>query len=323
MVVGVRGAPTAALVLLAALGWGAPAAPASRSADPAAPFVGRWDVTLQTPQRAYSSWLDVERDGKGVKMRMVGRWGHARWLPKAEIVGGRLRFVSPKAEEGRDTDMAFEAERSGEALVGRTTGPDGTAWTFRAVRAPALVRKQAPQWGAPIRLFDGHDLNGWAPIDGSKPSWRAADGTLVSSGAGSDLRTDQTFRDFKLHLEFNCAHGANNGVYLRGRYEVQIEDDLEPEGPTMRTGGVYGYLAPNPPAARTPGVWRSYDITLVGRRVTVVLDGKTVIRDAEIPGITGGALDSDEGAPGPLVLQGTEAGQVAYRNIVLTPAKSD
>jgi hypothetical protein len=56
--------------------------------------------------------------------------------------------------------------------------------------------------------------------------------------------------------------------------------------------------------------------------VTVALDGKTVIDNAEIPGITGGALDSREGLPGPILLQGSEAGQVAYRNIVLTPALS-
>jgi hypothetical protein len=310
------------LMLAAIAAPGATAATAAQTADPVAPFLGRWDVTLRTPERAWSSWLEVERDGKGVKVRMVGRWGHARWLPSASIEGGHLRFVSPKEEEGRDTDMVFEAERSGEALVGRTTGPDGTVWTWQAVRAPSLARKSALRWGAPIRLFDGDDLEGWALIDGSKPSWRAADGALVSSGSGSDLRTSASFEDFKLHLEFNCAKGANSGVYLRGRYEVQIEDDPEPEGPTMRTGGVYGYLAPNPPAARTPGVWRSYDITLVGRRVTIVLDGRTVIKDAEIPGITGGALDSREGLPGPIMLQGSEAGQVAYRNIVLTPAKA-
>jgi hypothetical protein len=67
-------------------------------------------------------------------------------------------------------------------------------------------------------------------------------------------------------------------------------------------------------------VWQSYDVTLVGRYVTVKLNGKTVIDRKEIPGITGGALDSREGEDGPLVLQGSEDGQVSYRNIVVTPA---
>ena len=68
------------------------------------------------------------------------------------------------------------------------------------------------------------------------------------------------------------------------------------------------------------GEWQSYDITLVGRLVTVVLNGKTIISNQQIPGITGGALDSDEAAPGPLYLQGDHTA-VEYRNIVLTPAK--
>ncbi|HKE90227.1 MAG TPA: family 16 glycoside hydrolase, partial [Gemmatimonadales bacterium] len=70
-----------------------------------------------------------------------------------------------------------------------------------------------------------------------------------------------------------------------------------------------------------PDVWQSYDITLVGRMVTVVANGKTVICNREIAGPTGGALDSKEGTPGPLMLQGDEPGAMEFRNIVLTPAK--
>jgi hypothetical protein len=129
------------------------------------------------------------------------------------------------------------------------------------------------------------------------------------------------FGDFKLHIEFNCEAGANSGVYLRGRYEVQVEDDAVPEGPNMRLGSVYGFLVPVPPVSREPGIWRAYDITLIGRSVTVVLDGRTIVDHQEIPGITGGALDSHEALPGPIYLQGSEVGHVAYRNIVITPAR--
>jgi hypothetical protein len=297
------------------------AAQAPAAKNSAQPYLGRWDVTLQTPGRAYSSWLDIQEVNGQPKVRMVGRWGHARWLPRAEIVDGKIRFVSPKEEEGReDGDMVFEGARSGEDLVGQTKGPDGAVWSWRGSRAPLLAQKSV-QWGAPVSLFDGKDLTGWTPLDPAKKSWRADHGVLLSAGSGTDLRSNAVFGDFKLHVEFNCAKGANSGVYLRGRYEVQIEDDAAPEGANMRTGGVYGYLAPATPAARTPGVWQTYDITLVGRWITVVLNGKTLIDNQEIAGITGGALDSKEGLPGPLVLQGSEAGQVAYRNIVVTPAR--
>jgi len=106
---------------------------------------------------------------------------------------------------------------------------------------------------------------------------------------------------------------------LRGRYEVQIETDSIDEPPSHHTGGVYGFLAPDPEQPRRAGVWQVYDITLIGRRVTVVQNGQTVINDQEIPGITGGALDSHEELPGPIYLQGSEKGHVLYRSIVITP----
>jgi hypothetical protein len=143
---------------------------------------------------------------------------------------------------------------------------------------------------------------------------------LISPGHGPEIINDSKFEDFKLHLEFNCAANSNSGVYLRGRYEVQIETDSIQEPPSHHTGGVYGFLAATPEQPRTPGVWQSFDITLVGRTITVVQNGKTIIDNQEIPGITGGALDSHEELPGPIYLQGSEEGYVAYRNIVVTPA---
>jgi hypothetical protein len=147
------------------------------------------------------------------------------------------------------------------------------------------------------------------------------DGKLVSPGHGPELIGEQQFKDFKLHVEFKCDKDSNSGVYLRGRYEVQVETDSQAEPPSHHTGGVYGFLAPSPELPRTPDQWQTFDITLVGRRLTVVHNGTTVINNQEIPGITGGALNSDEGAPGPIYLQGSEKGHVWYRKIVLSPAE--
>jgi len=253
---------------------------------------------------------------------MVSRWGHARPLPKFEISNGLVTFVSPKEEEERKDDMVFEGKLSGKTLVGTTTGPDGTQWQWTGERAPSLKRTSAPKWGKPAQLFNGKDLSGWRMSDpGAKASWAVENGTLVSPGHGPELISDAKFKDFKLHVEFNCPPESNSGVYLRGRYELQIENDPQPEGPTMRTGGVYGFLAPSPEQPRRPGEWQTYDITLVGRMVTVVQNGRTIIEKQEIPGITGGALDSHEALPGPIYLQGSEAGHVAFRNITITPAK--
>jgi hypothetical protein len=172
-----------------------------------------------------------------------------------------------------------------------------------------------------MKLFNGKDLTGWKMSKRGPPEWTVQNGNLVSPGNGPELTSDAKFQDFKLHVEFNCGKNANSGIYLRGRYEVQIETESESEPPSHHTGGVYGFLAPTPEQPRTPDTWQTFDITLIGRRVTVVQNGKTIIDNQEIPGITGGAVDSNEASPGPIYLQGSEKGHVAFRSIVITPAK--
>ena len=295
---------------------------AADSAASVQPFLGRWDLTLRTPGHDSPSWLEITEEGGQLKARMVSRWGHARPLPKVEISNGQITFVSPKEEEERKDDMVFTGKLSGKTLVGTTTGPDGTPWQWTGVRAPSLKRTSAPQWGKPTQLFNGKDLTAWKASDPKATAvWTVENGTLVSPGHGPELISDAKFEDFKLHIEFNCVKGSNSGVYLRGRYELQIEDDPEPEGPTMRTGGVYGFLSATPEQPRKPGEWQTYDVTLIGRTVTVVQNGHTIIDQQEIPGITGGALDSNEGQAGPIYLQGSEVGHVAFRNITITPAR--
>jgi hypothetical protein len=183
-----------------------------------------------------------------------------------------------------------------------------------------LIRAKAPVWGAPIKLFNGKDTKGWH-TDG-KNQWTVENGILRSLKSGANLISDKTFTDFKLHIEFRYKQGSNSGVYLRGRYEVQIIDTKsgEPEPINNQFSSVYGFLPPNKMMAKNPGEWQSYDITLVGRLVTIVANGTMVICRQEIPGLTGGAIDSKEGEPGPLFIQG-DHGPIDYRNIIITPVK--
>jgi hypothetical protein len=265
--------------------------------------------------------LELRQEGGQLKAQMVSRWGNARPLPKVALSKGRLTFVSPKEEEERPDNMVFEGTLVGKLLLGTTTGPDGTPWQWTGQRAPALNRESAPKWGKPIPLFNGKDLRGWRMAGTGTTVWKVEDGSLVSPGNGPELINDSKFEDFKLHVEFNCGANSNSGVYLRGRYEVQIETDSIEEPPSHHMGGVYGFLAASPELPRKPGEWQSFDITLVGRWITVVQNGQTIIDNKEIPGITGGALDSHEELPGPIYLQGSEKGHVAYRSIVITPAE--
>jgi len=297
----------------------AAAAPAGESVKA---FLGRWDLTLKDGNREYPSWLELSQENGRLVAQFVGRWGNARPLPKAELSNGKLTFVSPKEEEGAQADLVFEGTLNGKELSGTVNGPDGKTWQWTGERAPALVRAKPPKWGKAIPLFNGKDLTGWKMSDpNAEKVWKVENGELMTPGNGPELLNDGKYEDFKLHVEFNCGENANSGVYLRGRYEVQIETDSIEEPPSHHMGGVYGFLDPTPELPRKPGTWQTYDITLVGRNVTVVQNGQTIIDNKEIPGITGGALDSHEELPGPIYLQGSEKGRVAFRSIVLTPAE--
>jgi hypothetical protein len=196
--------------------------------------------------------------------------------------------------------------------------PNGKEYQWVGRRAPSLKRAKPPVWGAPVSIFNGHDLKGWHANGNNQ--WLAEGGVLRSPHSGANILTDGKYFDFKLHIEFRCPAGSNSGVYLRGRYEVQIEDGEGLHPAFDQISGVYGFLTPSENASKGAGVWQTYDITLVGRMVTVVFNGKTVICNQEIPGITGGALDSREGEPGSIYLQG-DHGPIEYRNIRIAVAK--
>ncbi len=289
-------------------------------AQATAPIIGRWDLTVQGTNGPYPSWVEVTLSGNRTLVgRFVAGGGSARPIARVDYANGTMRFAIPPQWDRDTADLKFEATLEGDLLNGTVTTSSGEKQRFMGKRAPLLRRTGSVSWGAPITLFNGENLTGWKPSNGTN-QWKAIDGVLQNTNGGANLITTETFTDFKLHIEFKYPKGGNSGVYLRGRYEVQVEDNGDVEPQSVHLGGIYGFLVPNENASRGPDAWQSFDITLIGRRVTVVLNGRTIIADQTIPGITGGALDSDEGMPGPIFLQG-DHGPVAYRNIVITPAR--
>ena len=292
----------------------------SRAASDA--LLGRWDLVVQRGTQTSPSWLEVERSGTATLVgQFVGSGGSARPIAKIELADGTFRFAIPPQWDSNPNDITFEGRLDGDRITGSMTMGDGQKQTWSGTRAPALRRTGKPAWGAPVTLFNGKSLDGWQPVGRRDSAWSATGGILQNAKSGANLVTGQKFDDFKLHLEFRVPKGENSGVYLRGRYELQIDDAAGLEPSSHHLGGLYGFIAPSENVAKAAGEWQSMDITLVGRMLTLDLNGINVICNREIPGITGGAIDSAEAEPGPLLLQG-DHGPVDYRNIVITPAKS-
>jgi len=306
-----------ALSLILAASLSADAAPRAATADD---YLGRWNVRITDGDDTFvGGWLKIEKKDAGLAGSVVWRFGSAGPAKTTEVVGGALRLV--REEQPGKADV-FEAQLEGAALKGQVRYPDGKVHHFEGKRAPELASTAAPKWGSPVTLFDGKTLQGWKLRDAkAKMGWAVVNGELavVEPKGNADLVSDKTFQDMKLHLEFNVEPHSNSGVYLRGRYEIQILDDPTKVTEEHGCGALYSRIAPKLDATKPAGEWQTFDITLVGRRLTVVLNGKTIIDGAAVDGITGGAINPFEGEPGPLMLQG-DHGKVRFRNIVVTPA---
>jgi Domain of Unknown Function (DUF1080) len=270
---------------------------------------GRWDLTVQAGGATYPSWIEVT-DGTNAAVRVVGRTGSVHPATDVKVEGSGVSFT----ENGR---IHWKLALSEGKLTGTQTQGDVTG-QVTSVRAPELDHEAPAAWSKPQPLFNGKNLDGWIPDNPSKNHWVVQDGVLVNQAPGANIRTERKFNDFKLHVEYNCPQEGNSGVYLRGRYETQVEYEAVDKNDKLHSmGSIYGFIPPAVPVSPRPGEWESYDITLVGRTVTVIRDGVKTIDAQKIPGITGGALNSHEGESGPIYIQGDHTGGMKYRNITI------
>jgi len=281
---------------------------------------GTWDMTAPGARAGAGegdkSTLVLRSDGKTITGTLTGPRGRAVEIRDAALDGKSLSFsVKRRGRDGADRVVTYTGEVRGDKIVGTFAGPRG-----QQRREWSATRQR--QWGEPIRLFNGKDLTGWKLVEDQEGfgNWKAQNGELVNTDRGPNIRTVETFKDFKLHLEFNLPEHGNSGVYLRGRYEVQVAADYGQPPSPGGCGAIYSRFVPSINASKPAGEWQTYDITLIGQFVTVVHNGKTLCENLELEGITGGAIDSYEHEPGPIYLQGDHSA-VRYRNIVLTPAR--
>ena len=192
---------------------------------------------------------------------------------------------------------------------------------------------------AAVILFDGQDLSNWTKLDGGAPAWEVADSAMTVTAGEGDIVSREQFTDFLLHLEFMTpdmpdATGqakGNSGVFLQGRYEIQVLDSYGIEVPGMGDcGAIYNQFASLVNACKPPLEWQTYDAIFraarvsesgeieENARVTVLQNGIVIQNNVQIQGATGGATDDDAAAPGPLRLQ-DHGNPVKYRNIWVVP----
>jgi hypothetical protein len=317
------------------------------------PVVGRWNLAVTAADgTTFPSWLELTFDTKTGALggRFCGRYGRPHPLAKVEWKKNELTLVEARSEPGEadpgDKDEAGKDKDSAGKPGGKEAGKEaakdlperiykakirfgnleGTAeasgaptWTIFGTRPPKFKDRGRVAWGKPVPLVS-RGLIGWRLRDNRHGTcWKETAGVLESRPDCVDIVSDGRYQDFKLHLEVKLAPGGATGVFLRGRYQVQIADDAGKPPTDETSGGIFGLVAPRKNAAGKPNEWQTLDVTLVGRRVTVMLNGQLAIDNQEIVGPTGGAIDSDEAIPGSILLE-AEKGPLAFRNMVVTPA---
>lgn len=285
------------------------------------PFVGRWDFNIATASGTRACWLGVTDQNGKVAVWFQPTGGNDYEIKDFKLDGSHLTLnLSSRTDARPATTWDLDA-KDGKLTGVQKRGETKIALT--GLPAPALERQAPKAWTAPEPLFNGKNLEGWTPLgDPANNHWIVQDGMLVNQGHGDNLKTTRKFEDFKVHYEVNCPKDGNSGFYLRGRYEVQIEYEPLSDNPVeRRIGSIYGRIAPKTELPRTPGQWEMFDVTLLGRNVTVVRNGVTIIDHQEIEGITGGALDANEGEPGPFYIQGDHTGGLKFRNITISVPK--
>ncbi len=282
-------------------------------------FLGTWDITATGPKGSFPLWLEVRMEDGKLAGHFLNHTGSVLKIPEIAMEGSELVF-SP-ARSGNAPKAVHRAKISGGKLVG-AGGDDTTNITWVGVRSPKWGTYNANgnhKFDTPVEVFNGKTMDNWEVQFKDKPSgWNVVEGVMTNEAGANNIISKQQFKDFKIQAEYKLEPKSNSGIYLRGRYELQVLDDAGKEAESHGHMSIYSRTKPQVNASLPAGEWQAMEATIVGNRVTVKLNGKTLHDNVVIEGITGGALDSNEAAAGPIMLQG-DHGKVWFRKVTVMP----
>ncbi|MEM8488120.1 MAG: DUF1080 domain-containing protein [Bacteroidota bacterium] len=309
----------------------------TQAQDDASDYLGKWALYLP----GGAGWLNVHEHEGFLDAELLWYGGSVLPVADAYIADGslvvtRIQEVKGKMDRSHHVTHRLVLHAGFDELVGHAympnrNGSGENVVPIKGKRLPALPdapNVSAARYGDPVDLI-GSSTRGWSLIeDDYRNGWSVKDGVLSNNPKQPEgdnyhyrygnLRTDAKFEDFNLKLEVNIPEGSNSGVYLRGIYEIQVADTYGEDANSHHMGALYSRITPSSTAEKPAGEWQEMDITLYNHHVTVKLNGTTIIDNAPVEGVTGGAMTADEFSAGPIFLQG-DHGAVHYRNMVLTP----
>lgn len=287
------------------------------------PFLGKWDITGEGRYGNYTYWLEIREENGQLSGTFLNRRGSVLPLPEVAISDGELVF-SIGAAPGQPKPVHRARVEEGRLLGRLITGvADAEEIPWIGLRSPQWGDHNASdkrhRYGTPVQLFNGENLQNWLLQDQERPSgWTIVDGAMTNEAKANNLISKHQFEDFRVIAEYKIEPKSNSGIFLRGRYEVQVVDDAGQEASKLGHAALYSRVKPTLNASLPAGVWQTLEAIIVGNRLTVTLNGKRVHDNIVIEGITGGALDSREASPGPIMIQG-DHGKVTFRRLVVTP----
>jgi hypothetical protein len=327
-------------------------APKAPPTDLGAQYNGRWNVVFDPADQGRVGWFELENVGKpdakglvvgapgggmypltsikvlddgSLQLTYTGRWGsNIPEIAAKERAEARAARERGKEVQRREVTAVYTAKLENGELVGKQEWPEEgerfRAVSFRATKAPEIDEHDDGTWvpGETISLVGEAARDAFTvPLPNKEIGWDIKNGMLSNNPPAGNLESKEKFWNFDLHAEYRLFEHSNSGIGLRGRYEVQIMESYGKEPHKQGHGAIYYRIVPTSNPSKKIGEWQTLHVRLIGREVSVTMNGEKIIDKGIIDGLTAMATNADEANPGPITIQGDHE-KVEFRKLTVT-----